>query len=99
MSRSMSAQVRIAVQGSQPPLALEFHSRGDAVYLRLSDRAVARTVEVEDGALADFDDAGSLVGLELLHLDDTRVIATLGRMQARFADEAPQLACVEATPA
>ncbi len=97
MSRSMSARVRIAVQGPTPPLALEFHPRGGAVYLRLTDEAVTRTVEIEDGALADYDVAGSLVGLELLHLDDPQVVGTLHRLQARFAREAPQLRSVEAT--
>ena len=97
MSRSMSARVRIAVHGGQPPLALEFHRRGSAVYLRLTDQAVTRTVEIKDGALADYDTDDALVGLELLHFDDPQVIETLHRMQARFADEAPQLRSVEAT--
>ena len=94
----MSARIRIAVRGGPPPLALEFHRRGAAVYLRLTDQAVARTVEIEDGALADYDREDALVGLELLHPDDPQVIGTLHRLQARFADEAPQLRSVEATP-
>ena len=95
----MSTGVRIAVHGRHPPLALEFHPRSSAVYVRLSDEAASRTVEIEAGALADYDAAGDLVGLELLDLDDPKVIGTLHRLQARFADEAPQLCSVEATPA
>lgn len=40
-----------------------------ALYLKLADRKVTRTVEVDSGTLADLDSAGRLVGIEVLQPD------------------------------
>ena len=105
MSSPMSARVRIAVHGADdaglggPPLALEFHHRGSALYIRLTDEAATRTVELEAAALADYDKQGKLVGFELLGPGDPDIVNVLARLKRRFADEAPQLQSVEAIPA
>jgi len=96
MGRIMGTPVRIAVHSSGPPLALEFAPHGSAVYLRLTDRHAVRTVEIEDGALADYDADDALVGFEFLGLEDPAFAGVLERVKARFSAEAPALGSVEA---
>lgn len=93
----MSTRVRIDIDN--PPMALEFHPSGHAVYVRLSAHAVVRTVALEQRALADYDEAGELVGLELLGLGDPDVGQVLTGLKDRFAAEAPALRSVEAITA
>ena len=95
----MSSDMRIAVRGENPPLAMEFDPRGRAAYLRLSNEAASRTVEIEEGVLADYDGSGSLIGFELLGLDRPGIVEVLARLKRRFAAEAPELASVEVTTA
>ena len=45
----------------------DYDADADAVYVKLTSRKVARTVEVDSGTLADLDDAGRLVGVEVIH--------------------------------
>lgn len=38
----------------------------NALYVRLTDRAVARTVQIDEGTLVDLDDSGAVVGIEVI---------------------------------
>jgi uncharacterized protein YuzE len=38
----------------------------DAVYLNLTDRPIKDSAEVADGIVVDYDDAGHIVGVEIL---------------------------------
>ena len=38
----------------------------DAVYLNLTDRPIKDSAEVADGIVVDYDDAGRIVGVEIL---------------------------------
>ena len=96
MGRVMGTPIRIVVDSSAPPLAMEFAPHGSAVYLRLSDEVAVRTTEIEDGAVADYDADGALVGFEILGLEDPTFPAVLERVKARFSAEAPALRSVEA---
>ena len=95
----MGASIRFLVDSSAPPLAVEFAPHGSAVYLRLSDEQAVRTVEIEDGALADYDADGALVGFEIVGLDGPAIVHVLHRLKERFAAEAPALGSIEAIPA
>ena len=99
MARQMAARIRVVIDASTPPLAVEFAPRAAAVYLRLSDEPVVRTVEIEEGTLADYDESGSPVGFEILGLEDPGFLGALERLKARFSTEAPQLRSVEAVTA
>ena len=50
----------------------------DAVYLNLTDRPVKDSAEVADGIVVDYDDAGRIVGIEILdaskRTDDPEVL-------------------------
>ncbi len=47
----------------------DYDADAGALYLKLADRKVARTVEVDSGTLADLDSAGRLVGIEVIQPD------------------------------
>ena len=47
-------------------MKLEFDPEADAVYFEISPATVASTREIEPGILGDFDEAGHLVGVEVL---------------------------------
>ena len=38
----------------------------DAIYLNLTDRPVIESEEIADGIIVDYDDAGRIVGIEIL---------------------------------
>jgi uncharacterized protein YuzE len=51
-------------------MKIEYDKEVDALYVRLQEKYVARTVEIEEGLNLDIDDEGKLIGLEVL--DATR---------------------------
>jgi uncharacterized protein YuzE len=51
-------------------MKIEYDKDVDALYVRLQEKYVARTVEIEDGLNLDIDNEGKLIGLEIL--DATR---------------------------
>ena len=48
-------------------MILEYDKEVDALYIRIQEVEVARTVEVEEGINLDFDSQGKLVGVEILN--------------------------------
>ncbi len=96
MGEPMGTELRIAVQGPTPPLAVEFHPRGRAVYVRLSSEATSRSVEVDAGVVADYDIDGALVGIELIGFETDTFVEVLDRVKRRFAASSPQLSALQA---
>ena len=47
-------------------MKIEYDREVDALYVRLQEKYVAKTVELEDGLNVDFDAEGKLIGLEVL---------------------------------
>lgn len=47
-------------------MKIEYDREVDALYVRLQEKFVAKTVEVNEGINIDFDDGGRLIGLEIL---------------------------------
>ena len=47
-------------------MKIEYDREVDALYVRLQEKYVARTVEIEEGLNLDLDDSGKLIGLEIL---------------------------------
>ena len=48
-------------------MTLEYDREVDALYIRIQEVEVARTVEVEEGTNLDFDADGKLIGVEILN--------------------------------
>jgi uncharacterized protein YuzE len=51
-------------------MKLEYDKDVDALYIRIQEIAVDRTLELEEGVNLDFDATGKLIGIEIL---DARV--------------------------
>lgn len=49
-------------------MKIEFDPEADTAYLELIDGEVARTEQIEPGIIADFDEKGRLLGLEILYI-------------------------------
>ena len=47
-------------------MKIEYDKEVDALYIRLQDKTVAKTSEIEDGLNIDFDENGRMIGLEIL---------------------------------
>jgi len=47
-------------------MKIEYDREVDALYVRLQEKYVAKTVELEEGLNVDFDAEGKLIGLEVL---------------------------------
>jgi len=47
-------------------LKIEYDKDVDALYIRLQEKYVARTLEIEEGLNLDLDEEGKLIGLEVL---------------------------------
>jgi len=45
---------------------IEYDKEVDALYIRLQEKYVARTLEIEEGLNLDLDEEGKLIGLEVL---------------------------------
>jgi uncharacterized protein YuzE len=49
-------------------MQLDYDLSVGALYIRLTDRAVARTREIDDNTFVDLDDAGEVVGIEVISI-------------------------------
>jgi len=47
-------------------MRIEYDREVDALYIRLQEKYVARTVEIQEGLNLDLDENGKLIGLEVL---------------------------------
>ena len=61
-------------------IQLKVDQKADAAYVRLTEAKIARTNEVNDQVLIDYDEHGNVVGVELLDISD-------GVDLGRLADE------------
>ena len=47
-------------------MRIEYDNDADALYIRIQDKEVFRTQEVEEGVNVDLDEKGRVVGLEII---------------------------------
>lgn len=47
-------------------MKIEYDKEVDALYIRIQEKKVARTKEVEEGINLDFDEKGKVIGLEII---------------------------------
>ncbi len=47
-------------------MKIEYDKEVDALYIRIQEKKVARTKEVEEGINLDFDEDGKIIGLEII---------------------------------
>ena len=58
-------------------MKIEYDRKVDALYIRLQEKYVARTVEVEEGLNLDLDENGKLIGLEVLDATERYSLADI----------------------
>ena len=71
-------------------MKLEYDRKVDAFYIRIQEKEVTRTEEIEDGLNLDFDDQGRLIGIEILNATEKY------RPQDLFTVSSEALALLEA---
>ncbi len=49
-------------------MKLTLHKEDDALYLRLDDSDIVESEEIKDGIILDYNEAGKVVGIEVLYL-------------------------------
>ncbi len=64
-------------------MKISYDPHADAVYLRFAKGKVTRTEEVRDGVIVDYDEAGRIAGIEILHASQTLPDAALKDLAAR----------------
>jgi len=58
-------------------MKIEYDNGIDAIYIRLQEKYVDRTVEIEEGLNIDFDKSGKMIGLEVLDAVDRYSLADI----------------------
>lgn len=51
-------------------MKIEYDKEVDAIYIRIQEKTVARTLEIEEGVNIDFDSQGKVIGLEIIGATD-----------------------------
>ena len=72
-------QIHMTIEGPHPPLEVEFDPAIRAVYVKLRDDPVDKTIEIDEGVHADVNAKGELVGIEFLKPTRVRVLDQLAR--------------------
>jgi uncharacterized protein YuzE len=47
-------------------MKIEYDNEVDALYIRIQDKEVVRTQEVEEGVNVDLDEKGAVIGIEII---------------------------------
>ena len=58
-------------------MRIEYDREVDALYVRLQEKYVARTIEIEEGLNLDLDENGKLIGLEVLDATEKYSLADI----------------------
>ena len=58
-------------------MKIEYDNEIDALYVRLQEKSVDRTVEIEEGLNIDLDKSGKMIGLEVLDAVDRYSLADI----------------------
>jgi uncharacterized protein YuzE len=83
-------------------MRLKYDLNVGALYIRLSDRAVSRTVELDDNTNIDLDSAGSVIGIEVISINHPWALSRVLQDYRLPAGEDAQVKsyfCVPLTPA
>jgi uncharacterized protein YuzE len=59
---------------------ISYDQKADALYIKLQDGSPLKTRRVEEGLLVDLDEAGRLVGLEIIGMKGRIPIPELGKI-------------------
>jgi uncharacterized protein YuzE len=51
-------------------MKIRYDPEADAMYIKLANKAIAKTKEIDKNTIMDFDSSGNLVGIELLFVKE-----------------------------
>lgn len=80
-------------------MALEYDLDAGALYIRLCGGEVARTRQLDDNTLADLDEAGNVLGVEVVAIDYPWAMADVLQMDGIPAAAKAQMLAYFAPPA
>jgi uncharacterized protein YuzE len=72
-------------------MRLKYDLNVGALYIRLTDRAIARTRDIDDNTSVDLDDAGDVVGIEVISITHPWALNEILRDYSIPAAEVAQL--------
>jgi len=58
-------------------MKIEYSKEADALYVYFKEEYVAKSKEVEDGVVIDFDEKGQLIGIEVLDVTQRFTLADI----------------------
>ena len=61
-------------------MRIEYSQTADALYVHFREIEVARSEDIQDGVVVDFDDQGQLVGIEILDVSSRLSLADLSNV-------------------
>lgn len=64
--RARQAILALQLIGPKRPMAVRWSGDGPVIHVQITDVAITRTVELEEGLIADYDAAGDLVAFEVV---------------------------------
>jgi len=80
-------------------MALNYDLDAGALYVRLCDGKVARTRQLDDNTLVDLDEAGNVLGVEVVAIDYPWALADVLQMDGISAGAKAQMLAYFAPPA
>ena len=66
-------------------MKLEYDSQADAAYIKLSHEEIVDSEEVRPGIVLDYDEQDRVVGIEILHVRQSRPDINLDRLELERA--------------
>lgn len=66
-------------------MKIKFDQEGDAFYVRLDEERIVESEEVEPGVILDYDDHGTVVGVEFLNAAERTKGKTLPKFEYQTA--------------
>jgi uncharacterized protein YuzE len=58
-------------------MKIEYSKEADALYVYFKEEFVAKSIEIEDGVVIDFDEKGQLIGIEVLDVSQRFSLADI----------------------
>ena len=69
-------------------MKISYDPKYDVMYLKLTDRKVVDTIEVEKNVLIDYGDQGEMIGIEIINASGQTKINPLHEIVIKIQDEA-----------
>ena len=61
-------------------MKIEYSDTADAIYVSFKEAFVAKSKEVEEGVVVDFDENGHLIGIEILDVSERYTLADIANV-------------------